>query len=165
MVMALPWVSVGSGGCLEGCMCACVCPFSAPGEVRGVYLLGWGWPHLAVQSQPGQLHPSGREECMRDKGHWTEERCSRRKNGGGGWRWASSAQLSKGKGPDVGWELQEGGSLGGRAGAVKDPEPQRADPVKGGPLISAIHPHPTPTHPGSPAALPQPREGPSAPPT
>lgn len=71
--------------------------------------------------------------------HWTEERCPRRKTGGGGWRWAS-ALLSKEEGPDVGWELQEGGSQGGGASTVKNPEPPREDPGRGGPLISATPP-------------------------
>lgn len=57
------------------------------------------------------------------------------------WRWAL-AQLSKEEGPDVGWELQEGGS-GARAAERAHRRIQSrlgGDPGRGGSLISAIPP-------------------------
>ena len=55
---------------------------------------------------------------------------------------------------EAGRGRQEGGSLGGRRGTKKDPEPQGADPGRAGPLISAIHNLPLPGVGGVGGGLP-----------
>lgn len=144
--------------------------FSAPGEGGS----GIGIPsslsgaHLSSQLSPSQL------SCIPVAG-----KIAQQTEDSGGKKDAPGGKL-EGKGRDghlyscprwrgwmdVEWDMQEGGSQGGRVGTAKDPDPQRGRPRKGwAPYFCRLQTTPALGAWVSPAALPQQREGPSAPPT
>lgn len=146
--LQLPWwpslgFSGSSGRGMLGRVHVCVCPFSAPG-VRGAQRVGSPPPRVGsapLSSVPAGLAASQRQERLQDRQRDTGLKKNAPEGklegeGGVGLQHPSSKE----EGPDVGWELQEAGSQGGRASTVKDPEPQRGDPGRGRPLISATLP-------------------------